>query len=413
MSKGDSSTPTPLHGDGTATSTPPLDAPLRASARWRQLRYARRIRSTRRGGDQRVITEDGATFLASSKAWASWSYALFLSGVTFDFLLILEYRDDFQFGVYRVVMILVGALIGMVVTALPPGILGSREIRGILADNLLDAAQAMNSVVGPFCSGSRLARISQICDDPEIEWDIPATYQQIIMLGPGYEAAVSAAEWEEWELGGGGDWATFRDVGTHMRRFIYSVVTLDEYTRHPVNGSAGASRTHFSELLAGPLTDLTAAVAKLLRAIAATVEHGQGSGREATSRLNCGWPVFREAPPGRPSRRGNTEEASAAAGVERASAALAQQLAQFCRAAMAGLPTEETLWLATYIAFVRQATDAAGRLLQLHRSTERAVRRIGGGSAAQGVESVHGGDVCVVQVRSDDDDGYNEAAAVR
>lgn len=206
-----------------------------------------------------------------------------------------------------------------------------------------------------------------------------------------------------------------------MRRFVYSVMTLDEYTRHPVNGSAGASRTHFSELLAGPLTDLTAAVAKLLRAIAATVEHGQGSGREATSRLNCGWPVFREAPPGRPSRRGNTEEAptwaeeqaSAAAGVERASAALAQQLAQFCRAAMAGLPTEETLWLATYIAFVRQATDAAGRLLQLHRSTERAVRRIGGGSAAQGVESVHGGDVCVVQVRSDDDDGYNEAAAVR
>ena len=129
-----------------------------------------------------------------------------------------------------------------------------------------------------------------------------------------------------------------------MRRFVYSVVTLDEYTRHPVNGSAGASRTHFSELLAGPLTDLTAAVAKLLRAIAATVEHGQGSGREATSRLNCGWPVFREAPPGRPSRRGNTEEAptwaeeqaSAAAGVERASVALAQQLAQFCRAAMAG-----------------------------------------------------------------------------
>ena len=130
---------------------------------------------------------------------------------------------------------------------------------------------------------------------------------------------MSAAEWEEWELGGGGDWATFRDVGTHMRRFIYSVVTLDEYTRHPVNGSAGASRTHFSELLAGPLTDLTAAVAKLLRDCGARPGVGAGGHVPFELRVAClprgaaGTAVAaRQAP------TWAEEQASAAAGVERA-----------------------------------------------------------------------------------------------
>ena len=76
-----------------------------------------------------------------------------------------------------------------------------------------------------FCSGARLHRISEIYDDdyPEIECDLHASYQQIIHSRPAYEAAVSAASWEEWELRRGGDWEPFRDVGIHMRRFVYSV----------------------------------------------------------------------------------------------------------------------------------------------------------------------------------------------
>lgn len=142
-----------------------------------------------------------------------------------------------------------------------------------------------------FCSGARLHRISEIYDDdyPEIECDLHASYQQIIHSRPAYEAAVSAASWEEWELRRGGDWEPFRDVGIHMRRFVYSVcqpllpaapparrqrsvspalappsppveqvVSLDEYARHPLPGGAASSRAHFSARSPGPQAALRA-----------------------------------------------------------------------------------------------------------------------------------------------------------
>mmetsp|Transcript_38809 Transcript_38809/g.128139 ORF Transcript_38809/g.128139 Transcript_38809/m.128139 type:complete len:252 (-) Transcript_38809:94-849(-) len=71
-----------------------------------------------------------ATFLAGSKSWALWSYAFFLTALTFDFLLLLEYRDDFTSGVYRIAMILAGAVIAVCVSAAPPKILASNELRG-------------------------------------------------------------------------------------------------------------------------------------------------------------------------------------------------------------------------------------------------------------------------------------------
>ena len=179
---------------------------------------------------------------------------------------------------------------------------------GILADNLLDAADAARRVVDAFCSGARLHRISEIYDDdyPEIECDLHASYQQIIHSRPAYEAAVSAASWEEWELRRGGDWEPFRDVGIHMRRFVYSVcqpllpaapparrqrsvspalappspprragrlpspsveqvVSLDEYARHPLPGGAASSRAHFSARSPGPQAALSLARPALAR----------------------------------------------------------------------------------------------------------------------------------------------------
>jgi len=390
-----------------------------------------------------------ATFLAGSKSWALWSYAFFLTALTFDFLLLLEYRDDFTSGVYRIAMILAGAVIAVCVSAAPPKILASNELRGILADNLLDAADAARRVVDAFCSGARLHRISEIYDDdyPEIECDLHASYQQIIHSRPAYEAAVSAASWEEWELRRGGDWEPFRDVGIHMRRFVYSVVSLDEYARHPLPGGAASSRAHFSALLAGPLTELTLAISALLRSLAATVrdgpralalsadvgavagggmagggEAGEGGGQGhiagPTRRASSGclaWVVRvvgaggggRGSSGGRSGSGGEgggggdeggdeggsdaggstraEAQQQAAAAVERAAAALTQQLATFCRDAMVDLPDEEALWMATFVAFVRQSADAARRALQLHRSTDAAMRGIDGGGTAAGI----------------------------
>ena len=199
---------------------------------------------------------------------------------------------------------------------------------GILADNLLDAADAARRVVDAFCSGARLHRISEIYDDdyPEIECDLHASYQQIIHSRPAYEAAVSAASWEEWELRRGGDWEPFRDVGIHMRRFVYSVcqpllpaapparrqrsvspalappspplwsspststratrcragpppraptsVRAPPARRPPCEPRPASPRPHPSArtgaLLAGPLTELTLAISALLRSLAAT-----------------------------------------------------------------------------------------------------------------------------------------------
>jgi len=41
--------------------------------------------------------------------------------------------------------------------------------------------------------------------------------------------------------------------------------------------------------------------------------------------------------------------------------------------------------MATFVAFVRQSADAARRALQLHRSTDAAMRGIDGGGTAAGI----------------------------
>ena len=162
---------------------------------------------------------------------------------------------------------------------------------GILADNLLDAADAARRVVDAFCSGARLHRISEIYDDdyPEIECDLHASYQQIIHSRPAYEAAVSAASWEEWELRRGGDWEPFRDVGIHMRRFVYSVC-------QPLLPAAPPARRQrsVSPALAPPSPPRAGRLPRRVRAPPAA-----GRGRLLARPLQCALP----RPAGRPEPR--------------------------------------------------------------------------------------------------------------
>ena len=205
-----------------------------------------------------IVVTSLVTYISSAKAWAEWSYAFFLIGLTFDFLVLLEFRDDWESGVYRILMILGGAIIALVVTVAPPAILASVQLKGLLVDNLLDSAQATTRVVAAFTSGQTLHRISKLAE-PGVEyachcrlpsrvlgvgraarrkplaastpltWSLPvplhayrceihASYQAILASRSAYEAAVSAAQWEEYELCGGADWGPYKEVGLHVRR---------------------------------------------------------------------------------------------------------------------------------------------------------------------------------------------------
>jgi uncharacterized membrane protein len=84
-------------------------------------------------------------------------------------LVLLEFRDDVLSGLFRIAMILAGAVIALAVTLAPPAILASAQLKGLLVDNLLDAASAATRVVGAFTSGQTLRRITRLNGEDRIE----------------------------------------------------------------------------------------------------------------------------------------------------------------------------------------------------------------------------------------------------
>ena len=101
-------------------------------------------------------------WLSTSPEYAAWQYALFLSYLTFDFLVLRAYRETPAASLSRVVMIALGAALAALVMFLPPQLLAYEQTASHLEGLLRDCADAVRAVTHTFASGRTLRRLASI-----------------------------------------------------------------------------------------------------------------------------------------------------------------------------------------------------------------------------------------------------------
>ena len=105
-------------------------------------------------------------FLSTAPSLKAWNYALFLSYLTFDFLILRAFREAPSVSLYRVLMIAAGASIGALVMWVPPQLLAYEQAATHLGQMLRDCADAAREVTHTFASGRLLRDLSQACCVP-------------------------------------------------------------------------------------------------------------------------------------------------------------------------------------------------------------------------------------------------------
>ena len=101
-------------------------------------------------------------WLSTRPEYAAWQYSLFLSYLTFDFLVLRAYRETPAASLSRVLMIVAGVALALVVMWTPPQLLAYEQAADHLEAQLRDCADAVRAVTHTFASGRTLRRLDSI-----------------------------------------------------------------------------------------------------------------------------------------------------------------------------------------------------------------------------------------------------------
>ena len=101
-------------------------------------------------------------WLSTRPEYASWQYSLFLSYLTFDFLVLRAYRETPAASLSRVLMIVAGVALALVVMWTPPQLLAYEQAASQLEGLLRDVGEAARAVTHTFASGRTLRRLDSI-----------------------------------------------------------------------------------------------------------------------------------------------------------------------------------------------------------------------------------------------------------
>jgi Aluminium activated malate transporter len=160
----------------------------------------------------------------------TWSYAYLLGTITFVFLsasIVVE--NDVWEGVFRAVMIIIGGIIGLFVSWLPPKVSAYTLAKAYLADELLDTSQAAQICVKNFLKGQTLTPIHLIHGSGE-ENDDPfhQLSTAIHMSKASLEAALQASSFEGKHQT---DVKAMRLSGIAVRVMLRSLMAADSFLR--------------------------------------------------------------------------------------------------------------------------------------------------------------------------------------
>ena len=94
----------------------------------------------------------------------SWTYAYTMTALTFNFLLLLCYRQpELAVHAARLLMIVIGGLTTLLVSVAPPQLTAHEKAGTVLSESFEDAARAIRTVGAAFVASSIVVRASTTC----------------------------------------------------------------------------------------------------------------------------------------------------------------------------------------------------------------------------------------------------------
>ena len=126
-----------------------------------------------------MVATAALNYLSTAKEWTKWSYAIFLSYLTFDFLVLQAYRESFATSLNRILMIAVGAAAAALISCLPPRVVAFDQVRGMCADSLCDSADALLAATQAYTEGRRLRRLESIDFDAERDDEVCTAFSSL------------------------------------------------------------------------------------------------------------------------------------------------------------------------------------------------------------------------------------------
>ena len=163
----------------------------------------------------------------------SWTYAYTMTALTFNFLLLLCYRQpELAVHAARLLMIVIGGLTTLLVSVAPPQLTAHEKARTVLSESFEDAARAIRTVGAAVVSGRQLHRLSRVELAPAaLDDEIHVAYRQVVLARTTIDEATKAAPWEAWLQPRRVDWARHKELGKRLRRTIYAVMSIDGFLR--------------------------------------------------------------------------------------------------------------------------------------------------------------------------------------
>lgn len=207
-------------------------------------------------------------YKGTAPEWKTWQYALLLGNLTFAFLLILAYREDFMVSLMRIVMIVIGAVVALLVSLMPPRVTASQQLEITVRECLIEVSVAVQACVQTLLQGRRLHSLTTIDRDPSMGDPAYAAFKKVVVARASIEATADAAAWETYHNSKSNN---YLDIAVNTRRVVYTVIALDTMLRveppEPLHLPAA-----FSSTLAEPLTKISDCMAMAVKVMANSIE---------------------------------------------------------------------------------------------------------------------------------------------
>lgn len=238
-----------------------------------------------------LITAIGIWF---STAVGQWSYAFLLGTLTYVFITISVLQAGSSGAIFRVLMIILGGVIGFLISWLPPHIRALDVARAYLADNVADTAVCAELVVHNFLTG-RLLNPIQAIHSGEADDNFHRLYKTIIESRGPLEDAISASMFE----GAGKRGKSLQRSGLIVRLALRTLISADVLLRQEYRKLDQTN--HDEDKLASALTNVAQSIrvefAKRILNLKCPLPQGfEVSGHltlpDALEELNCALHVY-------------------------------------------------------------------------------------------------------------------------
>lgn len=202
-----------------------------------------------------AITNFLGAFLGTwlSSQVGKWYYAFLLGTITYVFITLSVLQEGSSVAFFRVLMIIVGGIIGLLVAWLPPNVRASEVARAYLADALVDTAVCAELVVHNFLTGRTLNPIYRIHkgeqDDTFHKLSMVIIVSRVLL-----EDAIAASLFEGARKLGKG----VQSSGLAVRLVLRPIMSADVLLRQPFRALDQSNEDEAR--LAGALTNVVASL---------------------------------------------------------------------------------------------------------------------------------------------------------